>query len=223
MIGRSCVASTLLLLGMLSMLAAAPTTKSRGSSNGALQTNHFKIETDGNWDGNLISGTFSMPHHVHFSRPGTDATGDSASGNYKDGLVTIVGHVVVHDNGEAPEAREAGAMSNAGPSTLTCDQLQIDSKQKIYVATGNVRFVQGVRVMTAQNGRLDQTNHQLDLSGNVHLAEGASTFASETVHYNTLTKDVSTTGNPITITEPLQSSRDTKSSLPTPRPAPKKK
>lgn len=159
-----------------------------------------------------------MPHRVKFFRPpGTDVTGDRAKGNYKAGTVTISGHVVLHDSGQSTEAQSAGAPAGGGPATLQCDELQVDSKRKIYLATGNVRYIQGQRQATAQSGRLDQGAHALDLNGNVRLADGDQTLTAQSVHYDTLTKDVSTSGSPVILNAPASSpAPGTTSTLPTP-------
>ena len=201
---------------LLATVAAGP---------GGVTTRDFRIETD-QTNSNLNDGNFSMPHRVKFFRPGTDVVGDSAKGNYKAGTVTITGHVLMHDSGQSSGPRKAGAAPDGGPATLSCDELQVDSKRKIYVAVGNVVYVQGQRQATAQNGRLDKGAHSLDLNGNVRLADGDQTLTAQTVHYDTLTKDVSTSGNPVTLSAPAsqlpgvpnstQPSAVPRSTLPTP-------
>jgi lipopolysaccharide assembly outer membrane protein LptD (OstA) len=192
---------------LVATVAAAPA---------GVKTRDFRIETD-QTNSNLNDGSFTMPHRVKFFRPGTDVVGDRAKGNYKAGTVTISGHVVLHDNGQSAEAQAAGAAPGGGPSTLNCDELQVDSKRKIYIANGNVVYAQGTRRATAQSGRLDQGAHTLDLTGNVRLADGDQTLTAQVVHYNTLTKDVSTSGNPVTLTQPAaRPGESTTSTLPTP-------
>lgn len=183
---------------VVTTLAAAPPQAKSGSG---LQTSDFRVETN-QTQSNLNTGEFTMPGHVKFYRPGSDVVGDRAKGNYKDGLITITGHVVMHDSGNSAEAASAGAPSGGGPATLGADQLQIDSKRKIYIATGHVRYVQGTRSATAASGRLDEGAHTLDLNGDVHLADGGNTLSSEHVHYDTLTKDVTTSGSPTVLTQP---------------------
>jgi lipopolysaccharide assembly outer membrane protein LptD (OstA) len=225
MTGRFGTVASVLALVVCTTIAAAPAKKPAANvtqnANG-LQTRDFRIET-AETNSNLNSGDFKMPQRVKFFRPGTDVVGDSAQGNYNSGFVTITGHVVLHDNGTAPEAKEAGAAPGGGPSTLQCDELQIDSKRKVYVATGNVHFVQGDQTFTGNSGRLDQGAHQLDLSGNVHLTKGSQTFSGQAVHYDTLTKDLHTSGDPVILTGPAPpgAAGASKSTLPTP--APKKK
>jgi hypothetical protein len=95
------------------------------SPRASLQTPEYRIETDDiTRKGN---GDFTMPHHVAFSRPGSDGTADRAEGNDKRGTVSLFGNVVVHDNGNAPEAGSQDEYAKGGPSTLTCDQLDVDS------------------------------------------------------------------------------------------------
>src|SRR5450755_346218 len=116
---------TAALAGLLvATIAAAP---------GGVTTRDFRIETD-QTNSNLNDGSFTMPHRVKFFRPGTDAVGDRAQGNYKGGTITLSGHVVLHDDGQSADAQKAGAGANGGPATLRCDELQVDSKRKIYIA-----------------------------------------------------------------------------------------
>jgi lipopolysaccharide export system protein LptA len=197
-------------------LGAAPAPAPTGVAPAGVATRDFRIETD-QTNSNLNDGNFTMPHRVKFFRPGTDAVGDRAKGNYKAGTVTISGHVVLHDNGESAEGQAAGAPPGGGPATLRCDELQVDSKRKIYIATGNVVYVQGSRRATAHSGRLDQGAHSLDLNGDVRLADGEQTMSAQNVHYDTLTKDVSTSGNPVIMSEPASPPpAGSTSTLPTP-------
>jgi len=202
---------------LVATLAASPPPAPPVSPAGGLMTKDMTIVTD-TTDSNYNTHDFSMPHHVKFTRPGTTVVGDSAHGNTQSETVTITGHVVMNDDGNAPEGQAAGAPAGGGPSTLTCDQLEIDAKRKIYIASGNVHFSQGERHATAQYGKLDQGAHTLDLSGDVHLADGESTLSAQLVHYDTLTKDVHTEGTPVVMSEPAVPSKSTK---PTP-PAKKK-
>jgi len=211
---------TAALAGLLvATVAAAP---------GGVTTRDFRIETD-QTNSNLNDGSFTMPHRVKFFRSGTDVVGDTAKGNYKAGTVTITGHVVMHDNGQSSGPQSGGSAPSGGPATLECNELQVDSKRKIYVAVGNVVYTQGSRRATAQNARLDQGAHSLDLNGDVRLADGDQTLTAQTVYYNTQTKDVSTSGNPVVLTHPATlPSESPKSTLPAgapksglPSPAPK--
>lgn len=165
--------------------------------------NGYVIETDTtNWNAN--SGDFVMPHEVKVSRPGSDARGDRATGNSKRGLATLLGSVVVHDDGGAPEAKDAGK-DYQGPATITCDQLAVDTKGRVYDAQGNVHFVQGNRTGVAQRGILNQTAHTLHLEGNVLLTEGDTSIRAGVVDYNLQTKDVVAAGAPMVIRQPVPS------------------
>jgi lipopolysaccharide export system protein LptA len=205
------VAAALLLLGASPAPPAAP---APAASSSGLEMNGYQIATDQtNW--NLNTGDFVMPHEVRVTRPGTDARGDHAKGNTKLGTATLIGNVIVHDNGAAPEAQDAGPdYQRAGPSTITCDELTLDSKAKSYDGHGNLRFVQGDRVGTADRAVLNQTTHRLHLEGNVVLAEGETSMRASVVDYNLLTRDVIASGAPMTIREPIPAR------TPAPKPTP---
>lgn len=206
------------------LLAASPLTGASAASpspaavpSNSMEMNGYLVETDVT-DANLNSGDFTMPHEVKITRPGTDARGDKAKGNMKLGTATLIGGVVVHDNGGAPEAREAGS-DYQGPSTITCDELTIDTKTKTYDGHGNVRFVQGNRIGTADRGVLNQLKHTLHLEGNVVLAEGGTSMKASVVDYNLQTRDVIASGAPMIIREPIPQ----RSPGPPPSPKPPKK
>ena len=99
---------TAVVAGLLACvtLGAAPAPAPTGVAPAGVATRDFRIETD-QTNSNLNDGNFTMPHRVKFFRPGTDAVGDRAKGNYKAGTVTISGHVVLHDNGESAEGQAA--------------------------------------------------------------------------------------------------------------------
>ncbi len=170
------------------------------NASGGLSTGNFNVETD-QTDYDLKTGDFTMPHHVHFTRPGTDVTGDSAKGNSQRGTLVITGNVVLHQNGPLGGVSASSKVAQA-PSTLTTDQLAVDSKRKQYVATGAVKFTQSARVVTAQRGVLDEGSHTLDLSGSVHIEDGPQTLDADTVHYDTLTEHVDVHGAPVIIRAP---------------------
>jgi lipopolysaccharide assembly outer membrane protein LptD (OstA) len=180
-----------------SALAAAP--RSNPPSSG-LQTAAYRIETD-ETQANFNTGDFTMPHKVRFYRPGTDAVGDRAQGNSKRGTVSLFGNVVVHDSGNATEAGDA-AYKGSGPATLMCDQLDVDSKARVYTATGHFHFAQGTRTGSAQKALLDRTAGTLHLEGDVHLSDNGSTISADIIDYNLNTKDVQTHGRPTIMTEP---------------------
>jgi lipopolysaccharide export system protein LptA len=186
-------------------------------ASSGLVMNGYQIETDQtNW--NLNSGDFVMPHEVKVTRPGSDARGDHAKGNTKLGTATLVGNVVIHDNGTAPEVKDAGAGTEYnGPATITTDNLTLDSKNKSYDAQGNVHFTQGNRTATADRGVLNQLAHTLHLEGNVVLTEGGSSMKAAVVDYNLQTKDVVASGAPMIIRQPIPQ----QAAPPPPTPKPK--
>jgi lipopolysaccharide export system protein LptA len=189
--------------------SAAPGTKP------ALQTPYYKVESDEiSHKGN---GDFTMPHKVAFSRPGSDGTADRAEGNDKRGTVSLIGNVVIHDNGNAPEAGSEDEYAKGGPATLTCDHLDVDSKAKIYTAIGNVHFEQGDRKADAERGVLNRTTGMLRLQGHVKTLEGASTLRADDIEYNLNTKHFQATGKPIVIKQPVPTP-EPGSASPTPKP-----
>src|SRR6202011_2331552 len=162
----------------------------------------YRIDTD-ETKANIETGDFTMPHRVRFYRPGTDAVGDRAQGNSKRGTVSLFGNVVVHDSGNASEAGDA-AYKGSGSATLTCDQLDVDSKARVYTATGHFHFTQGTRSGTADKAALDRNAGTLHLEGNVHLADNGQTMSGNIIDYNLNTKDVHAFGKPIEMTQPVQ-------------------
>jgi lipopolysaccharide export system protein LptA len=182
-------------------LAAAP--RSNATSNG-LQTAAYRIETD-ETKANFNTGDFTMPHKVRFYRPGTDAIGDRAQGNSKRGTVSLFGNVVVHDSGNAGEAGDA-AYKGSGPATLMCDQLDVDSKARVYTATGHFHFTQGTRSGSADKATLDRTAGTLHLEGGVHVSDNGQSMSGDVVDYNLNTKEVHAYGKPIEMSQPVQQS-----------------
>jgi lipopolysaccharide assembly outer membrane protein LptD (OstA) len=200
----ACAATAVLLIAASpapsASVSAAPA-PAASSNSSAMEMNGYQIITaQTNW--NLKTGDFTMPQEVKVTRPGTDARGDKAKGNTHIETATLVGNVVVHDDGGAPEAKDAG-QDYQGPATITCNELTLDSKNKSYDARGDVRFVQGNRVGTAQRGVLNQSTHMLHLEGNVVLAEGGTSMKANVVDYNLLTRDVIASGAPMIIREPI--------------------
>jgi lipopolysaccharide export system protein LptA len=193
----------------------APAPSSSAGPKNALETPYYKVETDEIYrKGN---GDFTMPHKVAFSRPGSDGTADRAEGNDKRGTVSLVGNVVMHDNGNAPEADSNDEYAKGGPSTLTCDQLDVDSKSKIYTAIGHVHFEQGARKADAQRGVLNRSTGVLHLEGSVKTVDGDSSMRADYVDYNLNSKRVEASGKPILIKQPVPSP-EPGSASPTPKP-----
>jgi lipopolysaccharide export system protein LptA len=184
----------------------------------SLETPYYKLETDD--ISRKANGDFTMPHKVTFSRPGSDGTADRAEGNDKRSTITLIGNVVIHDNGNAPEADSNDEYAKGGPSTLTCDRLDVDSKAKIYNAIGHVHFEQGARKADAERGVLNRGTGMLHLQGNVKTSEGASSMRADEMDYNLTTKHMESTGKPILIKQPVPTPAPGSAS---PTPAPKKK
>jgi len=192
-----------------------PAPSARPAAKSALETPYYKVESD------VISrkgnGDFTMPNKVAFSRPGSDGTADRAEGNDKRGTVSLIGNVVLHDNGNAPEANSDDEYAKGGPATLTCDHLDVDSKAKIYTAIGHVHFEQGDRKADAERGVLNRTSGMLRLQGKVKTLEGASSLRADDVEYNLNTKHFQATGKPIVIKQPVPTP-EPGSVSPTPKP-----
>ncbi|HEY0476324.1 MAG TPA: LptA/OstA family protein [Kofleriaceae bacterium] len=167
---------------------------------GGIETKDYKILTEVT-NSNLNTGDFKMPRTVRFSRPGTDAVANSAQGNYKRGTATLTGNVVLHDSGNANEGGTTPYHGN-GPATLTCDQLDVDSKAKVYIATGHVHFSQATQSGTADKAILNRANQMLHLEGSVRLDSQGSTLSANVVDYNLNTKDVEVHGSPAVMTQP---------------------
>jgi lipopolysaccharide assembly outer membrane protein LptD (OstA) len=200
--------SLALICGSPALAAVQP-----NSGAQALTTADYRIETDEtHW--NFNTGDFTMPHRVRFFRPGTDAVGDRANGNSKRGTVTLTGDVVVHDSGNANEAGDA-AYRGSGPATLNCDQLDVDSKAKLYTAIGHVHFSQGTRTGTADRAMLNRASGMLHLEGNVKLTDNGSTLSADAVDYNLNTKEAAVFGKPSIMTQPANQPPSA-----APRPAP---
>jgi lipopolysaccharide export system protein LptA len=188
------------------------------AARNTLETPFYKVESDEiSYKGN---GDFTMPHKVTFSRPGSDGTADRAEGNDKRGTVSLFGNVVIHDNGNAPEAATDDEYAKGGPSTLTCDQLDVDSKAKIYTAIGHVHFEQGARKADAEHGVLNRGTGMLHMEGNVKTSDGESTLTAQNVDYNVNTKRVEANGKPIVIKQPVPTPEPNSAS---PSPKPKKR
>lgn len=178
----------------------------------------YRLETDTiSLKGN---GDFTMPHAIAFSRPGSDGVADRAEGNNKRGTATLIGNVVIHDNGNAPEVGSNDEYAKGGPSTLTCDRLDVDSKAKIYNAIGHVHFEQGARKADADRGVLNRSTGMLHLEGHVLTSESGSSLRADNLDYNLTSKHVESNGKPIVIKQPVPTAAPGSAS---PSPAPKKK
>jgi lipopolysaccharide assembly outer membrane protein LptD (OstA) len=167
-------------------------------------------------DANFKTGDFSTPAKVVMTRVGGDVTADRANGNYKKQKLYLNGHVVMHDSqGAAGNLTGGGedAAHPSSPSTLTADKAQIDGQAKLYIATGNVHYVQAETNVTADSGTLDDQAHTLFLQGNVHIVSGTRKMDAGSVLYNTATGTAHAQGN-VTMQFPSEFHRK----LATPRP-----
>ena len=192
-----------------------PSPSPSGAAAPSIETPYYRVESEEIvYKGN---GDFTMPKKVAFSRPGSDGTADRAEGNDKRGTVSLIGNVVLHDNGQAPEADSNDEYAKGGPATLTCDRLDVDSKAKIYTAIGHVHFEQGARKAEAERGVLNRSTGMLRLDGNVKTADGPSTLSATQIEYNLNTKRVDADGKPILIKQPVPTP-EPGSSSPTPKP-----
>lgn len=138
-------------------------------------------------DANFKTGDFSTPARVVMTRVGGDVTADRANGNYKKRVLYLNGHVVMHDSQGNAGGLGGTPGTHTSPSTLTADKAQIDGAAKVYKAIGNVRYVQADTVVTADNGTLDDTAHNLLLEGAVHIVSGTRSMNASRVIYNTIT------------------------------------
>ncbi|HEY0476323.1 MAG TPA: LPS export ABC transporter periplasmic protein LptC [Kofleriaceae bacterium] len=171
------------------------------AAKAAFATPYYKIDTeDISYKDN---GDFTMPKKVAFSRPGSDGVADRAEGNSKRGTVSLFGNVVIHDNGNAPEANSEDEYAKGGPATITCDQLDVDSKAKVYTAIGHVHFEQGERKADAARGVLNRTTGMLRLQGKVKTLDGSSSLSADDMDYNLTTKRFEANGRPVMIKQPV--------------------
>ena len=138
-------------------------------------------------DANFKSGDFSTPNKVVMTRNGGDVSADRANGNYKNKMLYLNGHVVMHDTqGSAETFAGQEAPSAPSPSTLTADKAQIDGGAKVYKAIGNVHYVQADTIVNADQGTLDDAAHTLLLEGSVHITQGTRNMTARKVLYNTI-------------------------------------
>lgn len=134
------------------------------------------------------TGDFSAPNKVALTRNGGDVTADRANGNFNKRIATMYGHVVMHDqNGAFAGVVGVHSSNTQAPSTLTTDQLQIDSNARVYTALGHVHYVQGPTTVDADRAMLNDASHMLYLSGNARIIQGLRTLVAGRIDYNTLT------------------------------------
>lgn len=127
------------------------------------------------------NGDFVVPGLVTGVSPDGDFRADRAIGNLQRSQVTLVGHVLLHQRFPSPHGPPQP------PMTLTSDQFHIDSKVKVYTATGSVRVVQGARTLVADVVQLNDATHDTIATGNVRVQDTTRSMDSQEVHYNTVT------------------------------------
>jgi lipopolysaccharide assembly outer membrane protein LptD (OstA) len=159
------------------------------------------IQTD-DIEYNLNTGEFTLKDRFSASRRGLDITADHATGNSKKKTLHAVGHVVVHQN-EPLQNRGKTTELTQKPSTLTCDKLDADGVRQLYVAAGNVHFMQEDRDATSDSATLDDLNHHLHMVGHVHVRSGEQSIAADALDYDTITGQVEGHGD-VTIVAPVE-------------------
>jgi lipopolysaccharide export system protein LptA len=220
-----------MLIFLAVALAAAPSPSpapSAAPAGGAtLRDAGVYTITGQNLTWNQKTGDFTIPSDVKFTQPGTDVTGDHATGNSIKKSVKITGHVVLHNSKPVSTLGITSSNASNEPQTLTADELDVDGPSKVYVAIGNVRFTQGSKVVTAERGELDEKQHLLKLNGNVHVDDSATgqSMVAENVTYDTQNETVTAsgkTGEPFQIRAPVGSAPNAPGATAT-NPPPKRK
>lgn len=185
---------------LASTLAASPSpSPAPAPAGGATLTDPGIYTISGqNLTWNQKTGDFTIPSDVKFTQPGTDVSGDHATGNSIQKSVKITGHVVLHNSKPVSSLGFTSKSASNEPQTLTSDELDVDGPKKMYVAIGNVKFTQGTKIVTAERGQLDQANHLLKLSGNVHVDDTSTgqSMIAENVTYDTVSETVTASGKP---------------------------
>lgn len=165
-------------------------------------------------DFNERTGDFSVPSKLMMTREGGDIEADRASGNYKSQIVTLYGNVTMHDQSGNFAGMANGSVSRpSGPATLTADQVQIDGRTRVYLATGHVHYVQNATTVDADRAMLNDASHMLYLSGDARVAQGIRNVVAEHIAYDTVSGQAHAEGN-VTMQFPSESSPH----IATPRP-----
>jgi lipopolysaccharide assembly outer membrane protein LptD (OstA) len=188
-------------LSVAALIAWGSSVRAQGGYGGLDSIHASSIQS------NTKTGDFTIPSPFTASRQDLTISGDRASGNATSKFVTVDGHVVVHFMRSVSLAGEA-AGSEKGPSTLTCDYLEIDAQNRHYHATGNVHYVQGGRSMTAGVADFDEASRHMRLEGNVAVAgAGKSGVASGFDSLKTATISSNSTAGDFTIPGRFQATR----------------
>ncbi|MGZ3498237.1 MAG: LptA/OstA family protein [Vulcanimicrobiaceae bacterium] len=201
----TCARAGLAVAALLALIAAAPQSPSPSptaspspvpSASGSpaargatAQVAEWTIQSD-EVDTNIKSGDFSSPHHLLLTRAdGSTIEADRGTGNYKKRFFQLYGKVAIHDQSGSFGGLSSAQQNVHGPATLTCDELQVDSASKVYHAIGSVHYIQQNTTADADDARLNDKTHQLDLQGKVHLVQGARTLDAARATYNTFSQD----------------------------------
>jgi lipopolysaccharide assembly outer membrane protein LptD (OstA) len=150
-------------LAALALAAASRVCAQFGGGFGAFDTVHAGAITS-----NDRTGDFSIPGRFSASRQGTEIDGDRAQGNAGTKQVVVDGNVVVHFS--KPLVVVGGGPAASGPSTLTCDQLQIDGARQVYHAIGHVHYLAAGRETTSDRAELDGATNLLHLEGRIAIS-----------------------------------------------------
>lgn len=179
-------------------LSPSPAPSPAPSANATLTDPGVYTISGQNLTWNQRTGDFSIPSDVKFTQPGTDVTGDHATGNSLQKTVKITGHVLLHNSKPVSTIGISTKTASSEPQTLAADELDVNGPAKVYTAIGNVKFTQGSKVVTAQRGQLDELKHMLTLTGDVHVDDTASgqSMVAEDVTYDTASQTVTATGKP---------------------------
>src|SRR5690348_6572781 len=116
--------TTSILLAIV--LAAAPTPSPAPAGGATLRDAGVYTITGQNLTWNQKTGDFTIPSDVKFTQPGTDVTGDHATGNSIKKSVKITGHVVLHNSKPVSTLGITSPNSSSEPQTLTADELDVD-------------------------------------------------------------------------------------------------
>lgn len=147
-------------------------------------------------DFNQKNGDFSVPNKLLMTRQGGDVEADRANGNYKTQIFTLYGDVTMHDQSGNFAGMASGSITRpSGPATLTADQIRIDGRTRVYVATGHVHYVQENTTVDAERGMLNDASHMLYLSGNARVAQGLRNVVADRIAYDTVTGNAHAEGN----------------------------
>lgn len=197
MLKRNSILLGLLIAGTLGANGPTPSRAAKPSQqNVFFNMGLCRVSTAALDTSNFRAGDFTVPTHISVTCPNRSIDADRAKGNFSRKHATLYGHVVVHDaqGGAGLSDFSPSGTASAGPATLSSDQLQIDSENKVYTAIGNVHYVQGNRVIDARQGTLDDNTKILTLES-LHFAEGIQSGNADHGVLNDVTHDLDLTGS----------------------------